>query len=88
MSLGQISSRQAVLDAVREYDSLGRTRFLRQYGFGRARSFFLKIGDRLYDSKAIVGVAHRNQFPSSGTLRSSEFEGRASGRVCQVVENC
>jgi hypothetical protein len=48
----------AVLAAIAEFDRLGRDRFLEQHGFGPAKSYFLDHNGTLYDSKAIVGVAH------------------------------
>ncbi len=85
MALGDITSRQAVLHAVAEYDRLGQKEFLAKYGFGRSREYFLVIGDREYDSKAVVGAAHGVQFPSQGPLTSGEFSGGAA-TVQQVLE--
>ncbi|MBM9837343.1 hypothetical protein JO861_12340 [Rhodococcus hoagii] len=51
-------SRESVLDAVAEFDSLGQGEFLRRRGFKTAKSYRLVHGARFYDSKAIVGVAH------------------------------
>jgi len=75
MALRDITSRQAILDAVAEYDRIGQAAFLQRYGFGRAREFFLVVGDRDYDSKAIVGVAHAYQFPQDGPLSARDFSG-------------
>lgn len=46
-----------VLAAVAEFDNRGRDDFLREYGFSKARSYFLVVDGNLYDSKAIVGRA-------------------------------
>lgn len=60
--------------AMEEFDHLGRSKFLRKYGFGESREFFLVEGGRRYDSKAIVGVAHK--FTSEGRpLTPSDFSG-------------
>lgn len=75
MSVAHLTSKRAVLAAVREFESLGRERFLSMYGFGHARTYFLDINGRLYDSKAIVGVAYRHQFPKHGPLKPEEFSG-------------
>lgn len=73
MSFRELSDRKAVLSAIGEYDELGQDAFLHKYGFGRARSYFLLYKSNRYDSKAIVGVAHKHQF---GTLlASTEFSG-------------
>lgn len=41
MALGDLSSRAAVAQAIQEFDSLGRERFLTKYRFRRARNYFL-----------------------------------------------
>lgn len=75
MSLGDLTSRQAVLDAIAEFDRLGRDVFLDKYGFGRAREYFLVVDGRRYDSKAIVGAAHGYQFAEDGALGADAFSG-------------
>lgn len=75
MSLADLSSQTAVRQALAEYDRLGRDPFLQKHRFGRARSYFIEHEGRLYDSKAIAGVAHGYQFPALGSLRSGEFSG-------------
>jgi hypothetical protein len=75
MTLGDLQSRTAVLQAVDEYDRLGQQRFLDRYGFGPARRYFLIYDDRSYDSKAIVAAAHGYESPERGPLRSAEFNG-------------
>jgi hypothetical protein len=42
---------------------------------GRARDYYLDYGGRLYDSKAILGVAFGHEFPSEGPLTRREFAG-------------
>jgi hypothetical protein len=73
MALGDLTSKAAVAQAIVEYGSLGRDRFLEKYGFGRSRAHFLVHGGKYYDSKAIVGAAHGFQFGSP--LRSQDFSG-------------
>jgi hypothetical protein len=75
MAIRDITSRQAVLNAVAEYDRIGQAAFLERYGFGRAREFFLVVGGHEYDSKAIVGAAHGYQFPQEGPLTARDFSG-------------
>jgi hypothetical protein len=75
MGLANINSRDAILQAVAEYDRLGRDAFLQRHGFKPAREYFLIIDGREYDSKAIVGVAHGYQFPDQGPLRWQHFSG-------------
>jgi 5-methylcytosine-specific restriction protein A len=72
-NLSQLTSREAIISAIHEYDLLGKKAFLKKYGFGEARSYFLIHDEKEYDSKAIAGVAYKNQF---GTLLSSaDFSG-------------
>jgi hypothetical protein len=68
MALSELTSHEAVLAAIKEFDELGD-------GFGPARQVFLEHGTRHYDSKAIAGVAYGNQFPDRGPLKSNEFSG-------------
>ncbi|AEB42664.1 hypothetical protein VAB18032_07720 [Micromonospora maris AB-18-032] len=66
-------TRSDVLAAVKEFDKLGRDAFLDKYGFGTARTYFLEVNGRQYDSKAIMGYAHgvsQGEF-----LRSGDFTG-------------
>ena len=74
-AFNNIRNAASVRRAVDEFDSVGRNAFLAKYGFGRARRYFLVIGERLYDSKAIVGAAYGYEFPAQGPLRASEFHG-------------
>ena len=74
MSLSDVTA-EGVERAIAEFDRLGRETFLAQYGFRKARRYFLVRDERRYDSKAIVGVAHGYDYPSRGRLRSKEFSG-------------
>jgi MoxR-like ATPase len=75
VSLESLTSREAVLAALHEFDELGREAFLAKYGFGPARSYFLTHDENLYDSKAVVGAAVGFEHPERGPLRSSDFSG-------------
>jgi putative restriction endonuclease len=75
MALSDLTERSAVVQAIAEYDALGRERFLEKYGFGPARRFYLRHSGRLYDSKAVVGAAHGFQHPAEGPLRAADFSG-------------
>jgi MrcB-like, N-terminal domain len=75
VALADLTSRDAVLAAMEEFDSLGRDQFLQRYGFGRARDYEVVHEDGRYDSKAIVGAAHGHQHPSLGPLESGDFSG-------------
>lgn len=86
MAFRDISSRPAILAAVAEYDQLGQHAFLEKYGFHPARSYFLVVNGREYDSKAIVGAAHGYQFPQLGPLAATEFSG-GRDTVQRVLED-
>lgn len=72
-SLLQLTSPQAVLDAIHECDAMGRDKFLRHYGYRHSRLYLLHHEGRVYDSKAIVGVAFGKQH--GAPLQSTEFSG-------------
>jgi MoxR-like ATPase len=75
MSLVLLASREAVLQAISEFDELGREGFLSKYGYGPARGYFLEHEGRFYDSKAIVGAAVGFEHPERGPLKRTEFSG-------------
>jgi 5-methylcytosine-specific restriction enzyme A len=65
----------AVLQALGEFDALGRDTFLQKYGFGKSRGYFLQHGGKPYDSKAIAGAAHGHIGSAFAPLSASEFSG-------------
>lgn len=71
--LNQLTSPEAVLAAIDEFDESGRDEFLRRYGYKHSRSYLLHHAGRVYDSKAIAGVAYGKQHGTP--LKSSEFSG-------------
>lgn len=73
MALSDID-RQAVERALEEYDRLERAPFLEKYGFGPANTYFIRAGDRRYDSKAILGAAH-GFLSGQAALKPAEFSG-------------
>jgi hypothetical protein len=75
MALSDLTSPNAVLQALDEFDQLGREKFLSKYGFNRARSYFLVRDGRGYDSKAVAGAAHGYQHPRLGALRAADLSG-------------
>jgi 5-methylcytosine-specific restriction protein A len=66
--------RDQVLAAIAEYDQLGQDEFLSRYGFKEARAYRLVHEGKSYDSKAIIGVAHRF-LPGQQALEAEEFSG-------------
>jgi 5-methylcytosine-specific restriction enzyme B len=75
VSLQDLTDRAAVMAAMDEFDRMGRDAFLSSYGFGPSSKFVLVRGDREYDSKAILGAAHKHQL--GVTLKSGDFNGGA-----------
>ena len=68
-------TRESVLAAIAEFDTVGREAFLWNYGFGPARAYVLEHGDKRYDSKAIVGAAHG--YATGTPLAAADFSGGA-----------
>lgn len=66
-----------VEQALVEHDRIGREEFLDQYGFRPSRTYVLRHAGREYDSKAVVGVAHR--YATGRAARSKEFSGGLNG---------
>lgn len=53
-----------------EFDRLGRQPFLDKYGYGVAKRYYIRHHDKLYDAKAILGVAFK--FSSHGKPLSQD----------------
>lgn len=70
-------TRAHVLEAIGEYDARGADDFLNTYGYDRAREYLLWHGGRAYDSKAILGVAHK--YATGVAANSDEFEDGRDG---------
>jgi len=62
-------TRQHILQAIAEYDTRGGAEFLELYGFEPSADYPLVHDGLGYDSKAILGVAHRY---ATGRLATSE----------------
>lgn len=76
MSVEDIDDRRYIIEAIKEFDRLGRGPFLEQYRYGPSRNIFLLYDGREYDAKAIVGVAHNYIPKSTGPLVNSLFNSR------------
>jgi hypothetical protein len=75
MALNDISDSNAVLSAMREYDTIGEEAFLSRYGFAPSRKFWVLHDGRRYASKALLAAAHGRQFPQKGPLAASDLSG-------------
>ncbi|MGY0196681.1 DUF3883 domain-containing protein [Leptothrix sp. BB-4] len=88
-ALSQLT-RHAILVALDEFERLGREAFLRRYGFGEARDYFVlhPVSGLACDSKAIVGAAFGVQFPERGPLQAKDFSGGAAtvARLLQSLD--
>ena len=73
-----------VIRTIAEYDRLGRDTFLSTHGFGNATEYVLMHEGYGYDSKAIVGVAHR--YATGRELAQSDFNGDHDG-AAQVLRD-
>lgn len=62
MSIEDITDPTAVAQAISEFDRVGRDAFLKTYGFGEATRWYVEQNGSHYNSKAILGVAHKYQF--------------------------
>ena len=68
-------TRESVIKAVREYDRKGEARFLEEYGYGRARAYFLVVDGKDYPSKAILLAACRYELDLAEALQHDAFSG-------------
>jgi hypothetical protein len=62
MAIEDITDPDAVLRALAEFDQLGHEALRHKYEFGKAVRWYLEHNGRLYDTKAVLGVAHKYQF--------------------------
>lgn len=76
-----LTSRARVLEAIRRFDELGRDEFLSQYGYGPAIRYRLRYKGKLYDSKAIAGVAWGLQHFEDPNQRPGSYKGGARSSV-------
>jgi hypothetical protein len=81
MALPRLTSPDAVTRTLDEFDELGRDAFRSKYGYGRAKRYFVERDGRLYDSKAIFGVALGYEYPTRGFVRNNEFSGGEGSAV-------
>lgn len=75
MTISDIKDRRPVLEAIDEFDRLGRETFLRRYEYRPSRSYRLLHNEREYDSKPIIGVARGYARPDLGPMKATDFSG-------------
>jgi hypothetical protein len=76
MGPGDVTSSEAVLQAIREYDESGREKFLKRYHFNKARKFVLIHNGKEYDSKPLLAAAYKFQY-GGDPFPASSFNGGA-----------
>jgi len=81
LKISDLTSRAHVVQAIEEFDRRGRDGFLRHYGYGPSRKYRVKYKGKLYDSKAIAGVAWGLQQFNDGKRRPPSFTGGAHTSV-------
>jgi len=69
-AIRDLTDRDAVLAAMREFDEIGRDAFLDKYGFGRSQKYRILHEGNLYDVKAVLAAAYQKQFPERKPLTS------------------
>jgi 5-methylcytosine-specific restriction protein A len=64
-----------VVQALEEFDEIGRDAFLAKYGFRKSKSYFLVHNGQRYDSKAIAGAALAFSGAGNDPLSPQDFSG-------------
>lgn len=79
-------TRDSVMAALAEFDRLGREAFLAKHGYQPAKRYRLRHRGRLYDSKAIFGVAYglTNACPSPEAAAFSGGARHAAGALMRL----
>jgi 5-methylcytosine-specific restriction protein A len=80
-SLAELTDRSAVEQALVECLELGPEEFRARHGLERSRDYFVPFRGVLCDSKPILAVAYRNQYPERGLLSVRDFSGGTGGAV-------
>lgn len=81
MVLSDVTDPKAVQLALSEFEVIGRDAFLKKYGYGAARSYFVRSKGKRYDSKAVFGAAHEYQHPGAGPRAHAYFNGEEAAAV-------
>jgi 5-methylcytosine-specific restriction protein A len=68
-------TKSSIQSAIKEYDDLGQESFLSKYGYKKSKDYELVYNEKEYDSKAIVGVAFKYEYPTENPLTFNEFSG-------------
>lgn len=74
MSISDIT-KEAVIEAIAEFDRKGLENTLTEYGFHEAKRYYLVHNRKYYPSKAVLGIAHKYARPDLGPLSPEDFSG-------------
>jgi hypothetical protein len=80
VNASELTSREAVLQAIAEHDQIGQAAFLETYGFDPSHIYLVVHAGRRYDSKALAGAALAHQYGSRDNIRDG-LHGGLSGVV-------
>src|SRR5205823_4551612 len=86
MTLGELTSHEAVVKAIRRYDELGAEQFLRDHHFKPAPGYLVRHEGNHYDCQAIAGAAYGLQYPDRGNLPSSKINGGPGGAARRLTQ--
>lgn len=79
--LSELTDPTAISSAIQEFRELGRDAFLAHYDLEPSRDYFIALDGLLIDSKPILAVAYRNQYPERGLLPAAQFSGGTGGAI-------
>src|SRR3978361_123615 len=68
MALADLTSNEAVLEALAEFERIGEEAFLQKYGFSQSYDYVIRHELNDYPAEAILGAAYGGQFPDAGPL--------------------
>ncbi len=74
-TINSIKNKNSIIQTIKEYDELGKENFLSKYGYGEATTYYIEHNNKEYDSKAIIGVSFKYEYPTEKPLLNSEFNG-------------
>jgi hypothetical protein len=86
LALAELTSPQAVEQALDEFDQLGRDAFLEKYGFGRARRYFIRRDGSTTTRRLLREPPSASSIQSEAPLRSNEFTGGEHGAKAKLEE--
>lgn len=74
-ALSELTDASAVARTIEEFKALGRDAFLAKYGHRPSARYFAEVDGTHVDSKPLLSVAYRYQYPDRGQLAVRHFSG-------------